>query len=155
MVKVCFSENVISIFCTIFAFHCLANFLLLSLGASINYVDKQGEGGGHPNVNSTTKDYVVTLSTKGVKNSQNVVNVVYECPLDESSHWKYDWHFYLHCRILKLIMYIVLKAVSSKSSPIKWVNLWSFPVNDLFSSFFDARLVYACCHQQTYFYLEV
>ena len=60
----------------------------MSQGASINYVDKQGGGRGHPNVNYTTKAYLVNLSTKagggGVKNSQNSVNVVYECSLSSS-----------------------------------------------------------------------
>ena len=36
-----------------------------SLGATINYVEEQGRGWGRPNVNDTTKAYLVNLSTKG------------------------------------------------------------------------------------------
>ena len=58
--------------------------MILSKGASINYVDKQGGGRGSPNVNDTTYAYLVNLSTKGeegIKNPQKSVNIVYGCPL--------------------------------------------------------------------------
>ena len=52
---------------------------LLYFGASINYVDKQQEGEG-------VSQMSIILCTfeqwgKGVKNPQNLVNLVYECPL--------------------------------------------------------------------------
>ena len=53
------------------------------MGASINYVDKQGERRGHPNVNDTTYGYVVNLSAKwdgDVKIPQDTVNVVNRYP---------------------------------------------------------------------------
>ena len=58
------------------------NSLYSSMGASIKYVEKQW-GRGHPNVNDTTKAYVVNLSMKvvWVRSPQNPVNIVYECPL--------------------------------------------------------------------------
>ena len=36
---------------------------------------------GSPNINDTTYAYLVNLSTEGVKNPQNSVNVVHGCPL--------------------------------------------------------------------------
>ena len=52
------------------------------VGESINYVDKyRGGGVTQPHVNDTTYAYVVNLSTKGVTNHQNPVNVVYRCSL--------------------------------------------------------------------------
>ena len=51
------------------------------MGASINYIDKQGEG-------AKCQQYYISLCSKfvnegggGVKNPQNFVNVVYGCPL--------------------------------------------------------------------------
>ena len=48
------------------------------MGASINYVDKKGEGGGCPNVNNTTYtslySKLVNIEGEGAKNSGNVVH---------------------------------------------------------------------------------
>ena len=57
---------------------------ILVRGASINYVDKEGEGGG-PKMSTTLHKliYLVNLSTngEGVKKDQKSVNVIYGYPL--------------------------------------------------------------------------
>ena len=52
----------------------------LSLGASINYVDKQRGSRGRPNVNDTTEAYWVNLSIENLSTCPNSINVVYGCP---------------------------------------------------------------------------
>ena len=62
----------------------VSNICFLCKGASINYVDKQGERGL-----AKCQPYYITLCNKivneggmGVKNPQNSVNVIYGCPIE-------------------------------------------------------------------------